>query len=146
VIPPKNDDNMELNIEKDMGLFIVKANRAYMDLLRRAEESSFAEILPQTLKANRDDMLETLNPLMRFLNNTDIVEYDPNFQCDSREFCRAAHTYMKDQGYSFKNIDDSSLAAYLSMKGVKQTKTMSSVNGKQVSKPIFHGVQLKQGS
>lgn len=151
--PIKKDPSMEKNFPNELAMFIIKCNKAYLDIVNRSlgSNKSLDDIMPQTLSANRDELMEVMNPLMRALNSNELFEYDssenPSYRCEFNVAKRAITDFLKQtDNVVVRDLDEDSLSAYFATFNVVTSKQIEVQAGRRVTRTVFIGVRIKEAT
>jgi hypothetical protein len=143
------NSDMELGkkLESEMAMLIKKCNRAYHWAVRNYARDNIWKHLPSYFHATRDELAETTNALVSFLNSNSI-KYGPDLYMPWNDFLSSFqnHVRMTNMKLAANFTKDYYAAAFLRFKLRKSPRSSRTYRGGFYTKIWLEGGELIEGA
>jgi Family of unknown function (DUF5906) len=99
----KGDMKLHEKLEQEMALFILKANKAYQEAVRRFSQRNIWEVLPSYFLQRREEMAAQVNGLEAFLKSSEVA-FGENLFCPVEDFKASLRAFENINGFPSKRF------------------------------------------
>lgn len=128
-------------LKADMGAFIIKANRAYVEAARKYGSTNIWEVLPPYFKSTRNEMAASINSVEAFLGSADVV-LDPTKFCPFDDFKCALKVFETSNGYKASKFTVDFFRGPFAKFKVRKTRELLEYRGRTLKREYLCGVDL----
>lgn len=128
-------------LKKEMGAFIVKANRAYLEASAKYGSKNVWEVLPSYFKTTRNEMAASVNSVEAFLSSSDVV-IDPARFCPFDDFKSALKVFETQNGYKSSKFTTDFFRGPFAKYKITRIRDVMEYRGKKTKREYVCGVDL----
>lgn len=128
-------------LKNEMGAFIIKANRAYIEAAARCGSKNVWEVLPSYFKNTRNEMAASVNSVEAFLHSADVV-MDPARFCPFEDFKCALKVFESQNGYRSSKFTADFFRGPFSKYKITKVREMMEYRGKRLKREYLCGLDV----
>ena len=144
--PPLHaDSDLWKHVQDELGLFIIKANKAYLHVRNLVKPGmSLHDVLPLSLREAIQELTSRFNPLAAFFSDESELVYEPDQETSSIDLSARIKNYMQNnrgiRNYDTSNIDKNILS--YTRNQVTRVYRTTVRNGRNVKIVSYKGMRL----
>lgn len=128
-------------LKNEMGAFIVKVNRAYLEASEKYGSKNVWEVLPAYFKSTRDEMAASVNSVEAFLGSSDVV-LDPKKFCPFDDFKCALKVFEAQNGYKSSKFTTDFFRGPFNKYKLTKVRDVMEYRGRKLKREYVLGVDL----
>jgi hypothetical protein len=128
----KSDPSLGDRLLEESAAFLCKCNRAYLWGVQRYGNKNIWDALPDYFKEKQDELIETSNQLVHFLNHCAEIEQKEDMFMLEDEFINKLNKYMKDKKLGNFTWMPEYFGHVFAQRGIRLEKSVRRYNGYDV--------------
>lgn len=128
-------------LKAEMGSFIIKANRAYLEASSKYGSKNIWEVLPPYFKSTRNEMAASVNSVEAFLSSSEVV-LDPKKFCPFDDFKCALKAFETQNVYKASKFTVDFFRGPFAKYKITKVKDLLVYRGRKLKREYLLGVDL----
>lgn len=128
-------------LKLEMGAFIIKANRAYLEASAQYGSKNVWEVLPPYFKSTRNEMAASVNSVEAFLSSSEVI-LEPQKFCPFDDFKAALKVYEHQNGYKPSKFTTDFFRGPFNKYKLTRVKDLMDYRGHKARREYVMGVDL----